>query len=172
MAEDTKKELMEVGVIVPFTSFTGDRVDTDKRCYAGTESVATGKKDKDGKTIFKTVAVKTENKVRIRLPIPKTDADSQKFFKVNLDVLIGMGVRQNAYTMNKSDAYLSTIGTKDIDTKGLTELAELDIPIVEREKKSSVVKEKAAKLDALSSKYNKSVDEIEAILVHAAAKKK
>ena len=168
MADD-KKELLEVGVIVPFPDFKGVRIDADKRCYAGKTKE---EKDDKGKVIVKSKAITTNNKVRLSLPCPTTDDESQKFYKVDLGVLVAMGVRQNSYSTNKVDVYLSEIGKRDIDIQGLTSLLTDDLPIVPREKKASVTKDKAAKYDALMSKYDVSEEELAKILAHARKGKK
>ncbi len=168
MADD-KKELLEINVIVPFPKFKGDRIDADKRCYAGKTKE---EKDANGKVIVKSKAITTNNKVRLSLPCPATDEESQKFYKVDLRVLVGMGVRQNSYSTNKTDIYLSEIGTKDIDVPGLTSLLTDDLPILPRERKASVTKDKAAKYDALMAKYDVSEEELAKILAHAGKDKK
>ena len=168
MADD-KKELLEVGVIVPFPEFKGVRIDADKRCFAGRTKE---EKDAKGKVIIKSKAIPTNNKVRLSLPCPTTDNESQKFYKVDLGVLVAMGVRQNSYSTNKVDVYLSEIGKRDIDIQGLTSLLTDDLPILPRERKASVTKEKAGKYDALMSKFNVNEEELEKILAHAKKPKK
>lgn len=168
--KDTKKELMEVAVITPFQDFVGERVDSDKRCYAGKTP---DEKDEKGVVTKRGKAIPTMNKVRIRLPIPITDEQAEELYKVSLATLVAMGIRQRAYTLNKSDIYLATIGEKDIDTQGLKELVEADLPIVERARATSETKTKAAKYDALREKFGDELsdDDIAAAIVLAMKKK-
>ena len=164
------KELKEVAVIIPFASFTGSRVASDKRCQDGRTP---DKKDAEGKVLKKGKPIKTDHKVRIDLPVPLSDDDAQAFYKVPLGKLVEMGVRQRAYSLNKSDAYISEIGTREVDIKGLTALVEQDCPIVERARATSETKQKAQKFDALKAKFGVSDDEeLEKIITHAMAKKK
>lgn len=167
---DEKRELTEVAVITPFSDFDGERVESDKRCYDGREP---DEKDAEGKVIKKGKAIPTMNKVRLRLPLPVSDEQAQKFYKVNLVTLIGMGVRQRSYTLNKSDVYIGEIGERKIDVAGLTSLVEGDLPIVERAKVMSETKQKAQKYDALRAKFgdDMSDDEIAAAIELARKKK-
>ena len=114
------------------------------------------------------------NKVELRLPVPTTEEESQEYYKVSLSTLVGMGVRQRAYTLNKSDIYLSEIGEKTIDLPGLTTLVEADLPIVPRTGGTSVVREKAAKQDeylSLGKSAGLTEAEIDEVIRKALAKK-
>ncbi len=167
------KELLEVGVITPFPQWKGERTSTDKRCSNGRlPDVDTGKKDDKGNAIMKQGAIiKTNHKVRFELPVPVTDEDCMEIVKVKRAVVISAGMVQGFYSANKTDTYLAQVGTKDIDIRALTVLAEMDIPIIPREKKASETKQKAQKFDALKAKYDVSDDELEQILAHARKKK-
>lgn len=170
--EKESKELKSVATIRPFPQFEGKRTVTDKRCLAGRlADVDTGKRDKDGKAITKPgPTIKTGNKVEIQLPIPTNDDEAKAFYGSTMEAIVAFGVRQVAYTLNKADTYLATIGEKEIDIPGLTSLVEGDLPRQERTKKVSEVKAKAAKFDELKAKYGVSDEELDAILAHAKAK--
>ncbi len=169
MADD-KKELKEVGVVSPFPEFSGERCDSDKRCFAGKTPDET---DDEGKVTKKGKPITTMNKVRIRLPIPTTDDEAKEIYQVSLSHIIAMGIRQRAYTLNKSDIYISEVGENEIDVPGLTGLVEQDLPIVERAKTTSETKQKAAKYDALKAKFGDDLsdDDIEAAIALARKKK-
>lgn len=169
---DVKKELVEVAVLKPFPAFTGKRTDTDKRCFAGREAeIPTGAKKKDGTPIMKPgKTIPTQNKVRIQLPVPENDEQAKEFYGVDLSALVAMGARQAAYTLNKTDAYLTDIGDREVDVEGLTKLVEGDMPRQERVRKISEVKEKAGKYDALKAKFGLSDEELEAAISLAKSK--
>lgn len=168
---DVTRELANVGVVTPFPEFAGTRVPSDKRCFAGKHPDT---KDAEGKVTKRGKAIPTMNKVELRLPVPTTEEESQEYYKVSLATLVGMGVRQRAYTLNKSDIYLSEIGEKTIDLPGLTTLVEADLPIVPRTGGTSVVREKAAKQDeylSLGKSAGLTEAEIDEVIRKALAKK-
>lgn len=172
MAEEKKSnELVSVATIRPFPAFEGKRTVTDKRCFAGRgKPIDTGKKNKDGEAITKPgPTIKTQNKVEIQLPVPRNEDECKLYYGSTMEQMLGFAARQIAYTLNKADAYLESIGTKDIDIDGLTGLVEGDLPRQERTKKVSEIKAKAQKFDELKSKYGLSDDELEKILAHAKA---
>ena len=167
MAEEKKsKELVSVATIRPFPTFDGKRTVTDKRCFNGrTPDV----KDDNDKLVKRGQTIKTQNKVEIQLPVPRNEDECKLYYGSSMEQMLGFAARQIAYTLNKADAYLETIGTKDVDIAGLTGLVEADLPRQERTKKISEVKAKAQKFDELKSKYGVSDDELEKILAHAKA---
>lgn len=165
-----QKELEQVAVIVPFPEFTGARVEADKRCQTSEDVPDGNKKDKDGNQVMKVKKINHDRKVTIKMPVPATDEEAQATYKVDLTTLIEMGARQRSYSLNKTDAYMATIGEAGIDEKGLTELVEGDIPIEPR--KAGVraeTKREASKYTALKTEYNMTDEEIEAVLAEKAA---
>lgn len=164
MAEAKKNELLEVAVIVPFPAFEGKRTSTDKRCFDGREKDQVDDKGK----VKKGATIKTSHKVRIDLPVPTTDEESMKMYGIDIFSALCAGYTQIAYDLNKTDAYLETIGTKDVDVDGLTALVEADMPKQERVKRGTETKKKAQAYDALKSRLGISSDEeMEKLIAHA-----
>jgi len=166
---DVKKELLEVGVITPFPSFSGKRTSTDKRCFNGRIPDTL---DDEGRVIKRGATIKTSHKVRIDLPVPVTDEEAKSMYGVDIFTLTAAGCTQGAYGLNKTDAYLESIGERDIDVAGLTSLVEGDMPKQERVKTSAVTKQKAQAYDALMAKAGvDNMADLEAMIAHAQAMK-